>query len=109
MRTKGQVGDTVTWIVATILIVVIMVFFIFGSSMLASTKNIGKYKESLFSKESGEGDSVLMKKSIYTNLNLQSDSAKKKIDRDLENKSASGDFVIPYNQTKVLIRGRAGK
>jgi hypothetical protein len=59
MHNKGQIGDTITWVIATIIIIVILIFFIFGSSMLASTKSVGKYKESLFAKEVSDGEICL--------------------------------------------------
>jgi len=37
---RGQVSDTMTWVVATVIIVVILLSFIFISSILAEAKNI---------------------------------------------------------------------
>ncbi len=44
---SAQVGETVTWIVATIIIVVILVVFIFISSKIAVLKNLGSNINSL--------------------------------------------------------------
>lgn len=63
---KAQVGETVTWVIATVTIVVILMFFIFGASLLGSTKGILKYKNSVFSKSSYVGDNILLKKSVET-------------------------------------------
>jgi len=35
---KAQVGETVTWIVATIVLIAILLIFIFASSILAKSK-----------------------------------------------------------------------
>ena len=40
-KKRGQVSDTITWIVATIIIVVILLIFVFASSVLANAKNLG--------------------------------------------------------------------
>ena len=37
---KAQVGETITWIIATIVLIVILMVFIFISSTLAKTKSL---------------------------------------------------------------------
>ncbi|MGY4884679.1 MAG: hypothetical protein ACP5NZ_03840 [Nanobdellota archaeon] len=37
---KAQVGETVTWIIATLILIVILIVFIFISSTLAKTKSL---------------------------------------------------------------------
>ena len=37
---KAQISDTLTWVVATIIIVVILLIFIFVSSILAKAKDV---------------------------------------------------------------------
>ena len=37
---KAQVGETVTWIVATIVLIAILLIFIFASSILAKSKSL---------------------------------------------------------------------
>lgn len=39
---KGQIGETITWIVATVIIIVILIFSIFVASLLSKTKVLGK-------------------------------------------------------------------
>ena len=77
---KGQVGETLTWIIATIVIVVVLLFFIFGASMLGSTKSIGTVKSSLFSSSQEYGEDIFLKKSVYTYLMASSDATKKRIE-----------------------------
>tara|TARA_Y100000310_G_C20501382_1_gene724172 strand:+ start:239 stop:688 length:450 start_codon:yes stop_codon:yes gene_type:complete len=38
---KGQIGETMTWIVATLIIVFVLLVSIYVSSLLSKTKNIG--------------------------------------------------------------------
>lgn len=51
---SAQVGETVTWIVATIIIIVTLVVFIFISSKIADLKNLGPNLNSKFLK----GDTI---------------------------------------------------
>jgi len=37
---RGQVGETVTWVVATIFLIVILLLFIYASIALAKTKSL---------------------------------------------------------------------
>ena len=37
---RGQIGETMTWVVATIIVVVLLTIFIYASSALAKTKNL---------------------------------------------------------------------
>jgi competence protein ComGC len=37
-KKRGQISDTMTWVVATIIIIVILMIFIYASSVLAKTK-----------------------------------------------------------------------
>lgn len=42
LKTKrGQVGETVTWLIATLVIIGIMMLFIYVSYLMAQVKNIG--------------------------------------------------------------------
>lgn len=38
---KAQVGETITWVVATIVIIGVMIIFLFISSLMAKLKSIG--------------------------------------------------------------------
>lgn len=55
---KAQIGETMTWIVATIVIVVILIISIYISSLLGETKNIVSYDD--FDRE----NDLLMEKSV---------------------------------------------
>jgi len=51
---RSQVGDTMTWVVATIVIIIILGVFLFASNILAEAKNISQRVKGVFS--SGQGD-----------------------------------------------------
>lgn len=69
---KAQVADTVTWIIATIIILVILFLFILGSSLFSETKKITSYKSSLFSdKGSNFYSNIYLSKSLYSYHNVQ--------------------------------------
>lgn len=51
---KSQVADTMTWIIATIIVVVILFIFILISSLLAKTKSIESFTKKLFSSDGSE-------------------------------------------------------
>ena len=92
---KAQVGETVTWIIATVAIVIILMFFIFASSLLGSTKGITKYRTSLFSSSTYMGDNILLKKSVeqYTDF-INADNVKtirKYLDKQENSSSTSFD------------------
>lgn len=101
---KAQVGETVTWIVATIVIVVVLIFYIFGASMLGSTKSVGGVKDSIFSRSQSFGDNIFLKKSIYSYLLVSSESLKKKIDIYLTDEDETA-----YKENLKLIRDNYNK
>ncbi|HIH52419.1 hypothetical protein J4412_00990 [Candidatus Pacearchaeota archaeon] len=106
---KGQVGETLTWIVATILIVIMMIFFIFGASMLGGTKKIGSFRPSLTSASSFEGSDPFLKKSIISYLFLKSEPKRVILDKTLARNAEAGNFSIDYNQTKTELLMRYSK
>lgn len=100
---KGQVGETITWVIATVVIVVVLMFFVFGATALGATKSIGSFKPSLFSVEIGVGDDQFMKKSLFTYVKMEDESVRKLIDRSL---SEVDQFNLTYADTKKEIARR---
>jgi hypothetical protein len=58
---RGQVADTMTWIVATIIIVLVLILFVYASSILAKTKGIERFVKGLFSEDDEEVDWIKVK------------------------------------------------
>ena len=105
----GQIGDTLTWLIATVIIVAIMIFFIFGASTLGQTKKIGDFKRSLFSEISFEGDDLFLKKSLFAYNIVQADYKRSLIMEDLVTWEKQGKFDLSLNETKVEITGRGNE
>lgn len=85
---RGQIGETITWVVATIIIVVILIISVYAASLLANTRKTLSYQ-----KEEIEGD-LLMEKSLFAYFSA-SDTKKdfiydelkqQEFDVDLDNK-----------------------
>jgi len=71
---KAQSGETVTWIVATLIIIIIMVIAIYGSSLLAKTKTFEKGKSELSS--SKENNNLIATKCLTGYLSTNKEEAK---------------------------------
>lgn len=56
---RGQIGETMTWVIATIIIVVILIISVYAASLLANTRKTLSYQ-----KEKIESD-LLMEKSLF--------------------------------------------
>jgi len=109
LNEKAQIGTTVSWLVATVLIVVILLFFIFGASLLAKTKDISNFRESLFSESEFKGDDIFLKKSLYTYNLIGLKAEKRLVEEVLIKNEEEGNFNLPLNETKELIKKRLGK
>lgn len=105
---KAQIGETVTWFIATIVIVLILMFFTFGASYLAKAKGVLDYSESVLSKALYEGDDIYLKKTIYSQLTADAQGAFD-IGKYIEKKDDKGEFEIQVNTTSKRIRGNFNK
>jgi len=108
-RKKGQMGETLTWLVATILIIVMLIFFIFGASLLGGTKKIGNFRSGITSKTSFEGTDPFLRKSLFTYVSIGSEPKKTVIDKNLIQIASEDKFSLDYNQTKSEIILRYNK
>jgi hypothetical protein len=100
LNKKAQVGETVTWIVATVIIVVILLFFLFGAVALAETKSVKKFRPSLISESSYQGDDLFLKKNVFTYVSITKDNSRKRMETYLVKKELEGDFLYSYNETR---------
>ena len=73
LNKKGQVGETVTWVVATLIIVIVLVSFIYASSVLSKVKVL----TSLSFESELEGN--WMEKKMFFSENLSGAKNKEKI------------------------------
>ncbi|SRR6056297_3210741 len=108
-RKKGQIGETLTWLIATIIIVVVLIFFIFGASVFGNTKKVGNFKDSLFSEITFQGDDVFLKKSLFTYYTINKDHDRELIWEDLVKWENEGKFDLKLNETRVEVSGRRNR
>lgn len=109
LNKKGQIGETLTGLIATIIIVVVLIFFIFGASVLGNTKKVGNFKDSLFSELIFEGDDVFLKKSLFTYYTINKDYDREMILDDLVKWEREGKFDLKLNETKMEISSRRNR
>jgi len=110
MKTKkAQIGETLTWLVATILIVIMMVFFIFGASLLGGTKKIGNFRPGITGKSSFEGGDPFLKKSLFTYVSIGSETKRLIMEKTLSKMASEDKFNLDYNQTKAEVALRYSK
>lgn len=83
---RGQIGETSTWVVATIVIIFVLIISVYATSLLSKTKKVDYYSDSIFSKGYSRTQDFVLKKSLYSYF-LTSDEAKRvEIMKDLEEK-----------------------
>ena len=92
LNKKAQVGDTIIWLVATIIIFVILFFFVFGASILGKTKEIASFKVDLFSKSDYSGQDVFLTKSLFTYLNFENTKKGNDLNKKLVKLEGEGKF-----------------
>jgi hypothetical protein len=106
-NSKGQVGDSLSWLVATIVIVILILFFVFGSSLFAETKNVQKKGSALEKLGIGEED-LFMKKSVFTSYQKINEGSKLFLDRELKKSQEEGFFELEYSTYKNKVGGNLG-
>lgn len=104
-NSKGQIGDTMTWIIGTIVIVVVLLFFLFGASLFGSTKTVSGFKDSLFSSAEELNDDSFAQKSVFAYLTTTKETPRQRIKLAIDNWDES-ELSIPANQTLMNVRAR---
>ena len=106
---KAQVGDTIMWIISTIIIVVMLIIFVFGSSLLAETKSLLKYREKIVSQESGFSYDLILSKSLYTYYLIDNVKVRKDFYNSLEILEKKGYFSDSLEKrSKEIKKGLLG-
>ena len=106
---KAQVGDTIMWIISTIIIVVMLIIFVFGSSLLAETKSLLKYREKIVSQESGFSYDLILSKSLYTYYFIDNVKVRKDFYNSLEILEKKGYFSDSLEKrSKEIKKGLLG-
>ena len=101
---KGQVGDTITWIVATIIIVVMLVIFIIGASLLADTKALYKFRDKIISPESELDYDFALSNSLYTYFKVDNSKQKTEFHTELEKREMRGEFADSLSEREAELK-----
>lgn len=104
---KAQVGDTLTWLVATIIIFVFLLFFILGASLLGKMKSIDSLELDLFGKDDFKIHDAFLTKSIFTYLQFPDSIKGNDLKNKLEDLSVSGNFDEPLGRRLDDLEKRA--
>jgi hypothetical protein len=91
---KAQTGETISWVVATIIILVIMMFFIFGASLLGSTKKVLQYKDHIFDSSEEISYATSHQKSVYTYIIMDDPILKLRIKEVFKLMNKRGDVPV---------------
>ncbi|MCA9487421.1 MAG: hypothetical protein KC516_00490 [Nanoarchaeota archaeon] len=106
---KAQLGETLTWVVATILILVILFFFVFGSSLLGKTKDIKVYREKLTSiSENSNNLDYFLSKTLYTYFQFENSKQKADFREILFGVHPSEEFLKSFDARSEEIKKRGG-
>ena len=94
---KAQIGETMTWVIATIVIIAVLIISIYAASLLANTKKTLSYQ-----KEKRESD-LLMEKSLFAYFSV--DDTKKNL---IYNKLKQQEFDVNLDDKRNEIEGVLG-
>lgn len=93
LNKKGQLGETMTWIVATLVILVLLALSLYAADFLAKAKS---NPSSFFSLDYSKTDDILMDNSLFAYFNTKDSGIKSKIYEDLK-KISEQDFLEDYD------------
>ena len=99
---RGQVGETITWVVATLIIIVLLLISIYAATLLAK-KNVIHYGE-----ESRAQD-VVMESSLFAYFWITEPVAKAKVLAGLLNMDEQGMFYGEFNLKFEELKGELDK
>jgi len=106
---KAQLGDTLTWIVATVIIFVILLFFIFGASVLGKTKNITNFKDDILSKSNAEPSDIYLTKSLFTYFKIDNTKVARGFYDNLIRMKEEGRFEGDVEKKSLELKQRLGR
>ncbi len=101
---KAQIGEAMTWIVATMIIVVVLIFSIYASAKLAESKKIIHYVKGFFSEEYERTDDLIMEKSIFSYF-LAEDNKKEFIYDWIKEQEEADKFYVDFEDKLEEIGG----
>lgn len=100
---KGQTSEAMTWIVATLIIIVLLGISLYAASLLSKLKIIDYEKEDMTQDR-------VMEESLFAYFSVQDSLVRERIFNDLEKMSKEGKFYSDFNskfqQIKFNLEGK---
>ncbi|MCX6749426.1 MAG: hypothetical protein NTW17_01625 [Candidatus Pacearchaeota archaeon] len=93
---RAQMGETITWVVATVIIIAVLIFSIYLASLLANTR-----KTLVFASEERSED-IVMEKSLFAYF-LADESQREIIYNELKKKDFSADLDAKLNEIRGVL------
>lgn len=94
---RGQTSEAMTWIVATLIIIVLLGISIYASSLLSKLRITNYEKENRF-------QDVIMEESLFAYFSVQDSSVQEKIFNELEKMSQEEKFYSDFNSKFAQIK-----
>jgi len=98
-KKKAQIGETLTWIVATIIIVLLL------SSLFGKAKKVSVEKDSLFSKTYSRTNDLVLEESVFTYFLIKDKSKQDKIYDNLKKEEKENKFYVNLDEKIEEVRG----
>lgn len=94
---KAQIGETMTWVFATLIIIIILSISIYAATLLAKTTKFVQYSDvSLLPKENLKTYDILMDESIFAYF-LSSKEYQQDVFNRLDRMNKEGKFYSDFN------------
>jgi len=104
---KAQIGSTLTWLIATLIIVFILFVFVIISTGLGASKKIIDYRLGLTSTAIHLNNDIFLTKSVITYFQLKKDSIEQKaLNLNLQKLEEEGNFEGSLDSRKAEIQWR---
>ncbi|GAI63277.1 unnamed protein product, partial [marine sediment metagenome] len=94
---KAQIGETMTWVVATIIIIVILVISLYTTSLLAQTKKVIHYKYK-------RAADLIMEKSLFSYFLVKDETKKTFIHNQLKEQEFYADLDDKFEEINMNLR-----
>ena len=105
-KAAAVIGDTMTWVIATIIIIIMLIVFIFVSSLFAETKSISKYRAKLISNNFYEGSDSFLTKSLFSYYQIKESRVQSEIYLILQDLEAREGFSESLETRNAEIKAR---
>ena len=105
---KAQMGETMTWVVATLVIIILLSISIYAATMFAKTRIVNYADVSSFSENNLKSYDILMDKSLFAYF-ISSEDSGKNILENLNKMDNSKLFYADFNLRFEELKGEIGK